>query len=162
LIPVNEITPNYSCRMDNLRAAILRPQLHILDQQCARWNNLYGILEDRLNCMNSRHQVLSPAPEGRLCGELDSIQLTDIFGRTDSAVSGRLRGTRGTYQMVRQCQAGRIYQCLSQLEIFQKMPAMHQTNAVLARMCDMRIPLTFEAADCHLISDIIAEEIYRL
>jgi dTDP-4-amino-4,6-dideoxygalactose transaminase len=31
-------TPNYSGRMDNLRAAILRPQLADLQQQCNRWN----------------------------------------------------------------------------------------------------------------------------
>jgi dTDP-4-amino-4,6-dideoxygalactose transaminase len=38
-------TPNYSGRMDNLRAAILRPQLANLDNQCLRWNRRYRILE---------------------------------------------------------------------------------------------------------------------
>ena len=38
-------TPNYSGRMDNLRAAILRPQLHALDEQCKRWNTRYRQLE---------------------------------------------------------------------------------------------------------------------
>ncbi|MFT4917167.1 MAG: dTDP-4-amino-4,6-dideoxygalactose transaminase, partial [Yoonia sp.] len=34
-------TPNISGRMDNLRAAILRPQLRDLQTQCDRWNALY-------------------------------------------------------------------------------------------------------------------------
>lgn len=41
-------TPNYSGRMDNLRAAILRPQLQNLDNNIARWNALYGVLDDGL------------------------------------------------------------------------------------------------------------------
>jgi len=38
-------TPNYSGRMDNLRAAILRAQLPLLDENCSRWNDRYAALE---------------------------------------------------------------------------------------------------------------------
>ena len=38
---IKKFTPNYSSRMDNLRAALLLPQLERLDIQCARWNELY-------------------------------------------------------------------------------------------------------------------------
>ena len=41
--------PNYSCRMDNIRAAMLRHQLKNLDIQCNRWNTRYQILENELN-----------------------------------------------------------------------------------------------------------------
>jgi len=41
-------TPNYSGRMDNLRAAILRAQLPLLDENCRRWNARYRALEKRL------------------------------------------------------------------------------------------------------------------
>ena len=41
-------TPNYSGRMDNLRAAILRVQLKELDENCRRWNVRYSILEQGL------------------------------------------------------------------------------------------------------------------
>ena len=34
-------TANYSCRMDNLRAALVRAQLPYLDDNIARWNQLY-------------------------------------------------------------------------------------------------------------------------
>ncbi|MFZ1728258.1 MAG: aminotransferase class I/II-fold pyridoxal phosphate-dependent enzyme, partial [Albidovulum sp.] len=42
---VKYITPNVSGRMDNLRAAILRPQLADLPAQCGRWNALYRAME---------------------------------------------------------------------------------------------------------------------
>ena len=38
--------------MDNLRAAILRPQLKVLDAQCERWNKRYRILEQGLNAIH--------------------------------------------------------------------------------------------------------------
>ena len=41
-------TPNISGRMDQLRAAILRPQLKELDNQIARWNERYMIIESSL------------------------------------------------------------------------------------------------------------------
>ncbi len=38
-------TPNISSRMDNLRAAILRPQLRTLQDRVARWSALYARIE---------------------------------------------------------------------------------------------------------------------
>ena len=40
--------PNCSSRMDNLRAAILRPQLQGLEEQVARWNARYRTIEEGL------------------------------------------------------------------------------------------------------------------
>ena len=37
--------PNISSRMDNLRAAILRPQLRGLDAACAAWTERYRVVE---------------------------------------------------------------------------------------------------------------------
>jgi dTDP-4-amino-4,6-dideoxygalactose transaminase len=42
-------TPNYSGRMDNLRASILRPQLKNLEKNINRWNERYQIVETELN-----------------------------------------------------------------------------------------------------------------
>ena len=41
-------TPNFSGRMDNLRAAILRPQLVALETNIERWNERYRTLEQTL------------------------------------------------------------------------------------------------------------------
>ena len=41
-------TPNCSSRMDNLRAAILRPQLRLLEENVARWNDRYRAVEKAL------------------------------------------------------------------------------------------------------------------
>ena len=65
-------TPNLSGRMDNLRAAILRPQLADLDRQCQRWSDLYRVLEDGLGrtpgCAPPK-----PSTAGTLRGQLHSV-----------------------------------------------------------------------------------------
>jgi len=51
-------TPNISGRMDNLRAAILRPQLQDLQTQCARWNARYKAVEDGRRCPKATEFLL--------------------------------------------------------------------------------------------------------
>ena len=46
-------TPNYSGRLDNLRAAILRSQIPLLKSNCERWNALYQEAESGLKKINS-------------------------------------------------------------------------------------------------------------
>ena len=41
-------------------------------------------------------------------------------------------------------------------------PALPQTDAVLAGLIDMRLPLTFTTADCELIARIIRAEVSAL
>jgi dTDP-4-amino-4,6-dideoxygalactose transaminase len=43
------VTPNFSLRMNNIQAAVLRPQLKALESTCARWNQRYALLERELN-----------------------------------------------------------------------------------------------------------------
>ncbi|MEL7116963.1 MAG: aminotransferase class I/II-fold pyridoxal phosphate-dependent enzyme, partial [Pseudomonadota bacterium] len=60
---VKYMTPNMSGRMDNLRAAILRPQLRRLGEQCQRWNARYAVLEDGLRGTPGLHLIERPADE---------------------------------------------------------------------------------------------------
>ena len=45
-------SPNYSGRMDQIRAAMLRAQLPILEKNLDRWNSLYDRLHARLSAMD--------------------------------------------------------------------------------------------------------------
>ncbi|MCA1792679.1 MAG: hypothetical protein LC660_02205 [Desulfobacteraceae bacterium] len=40
---------------------------------------------------------------------------------------------------------------------FDNLPKLPNTDRILASMCDMRIPLTFDLADCEKIAQIIAD-----
>jgi dTDP-4-amino-4,6-dideoxygalactose transaminase len=56
-------TPNVSGRMDNLRAAILRPQLRDLTAQCKRWNDLYWAVEAGLRDTPGLRLIPRPTEE---------------------------------------------------------------------------------------------------
>ena len=48
--------PNYSGRMDHLRAAILRAQLPLLDENIRRWNSLYNTLHARFSAIERGYE----------------------------------------------------------------------------------------------------------
>ena len=57
---VRLVTPNISGRMDNLRAAILRPQLRRLDSQCQAWNDRYHVVDRALGHVAGLTRVKRP------------------------------------------------------------------------------------------------------
>lgn len=150
------MVPNYSCRMDNLRAALLRPQLEILDLQCERWNQRYQILEQGLGKIKG---ITCPPrdPKEKYVGS--SIQFS-LNGQDETIIRQFLKicldqGVElkwfGNQEPVGFTSAYSSWKYLGNL------PFLANTHRVLAVMCDMRIPLTFTEADCQLILEIIQE-----
>ncbi|MCO4824937.1 MAG: aminotransferase class I/II-fold pyridoxal phosphate-dependent enzyme [Amylibacter sp.] len=150
-------TPNCSGRMDNLRAAILRPQLRALDAQCAAWNERYKRVESGLQNATGIKVIERPEKEAYvmssfqfLCPELSDAQMIDVQKRTgnrgvelkwfgaDSPVGFTSRHDSWTYAEA------------------QNLP---QTDRVLAGLFDMRLPLTFTLEDCDMLAAIIREEV---
>lgn len=146
--------PNCSSRMDNLRAAILRPQLADLAAQVDRWNQRYAAIQDGLRGtpglrlretpneethVGSSIQFMMPdmagdqvAPFITACAkvgvELKWFGAPDPHGYTSNHTSWRYAGS-------------------------QEAP---MTDRVLSRLFDMRIPLTFSVDDCKQIAGLIA------
>lgn len=150
-------TPNYSGRMDNLRAAILRAQLPGLEHNCARWNERYRRLEARL-AQCDRIQLSERPPEETYVGS--SLQFR-VESLDDAA----------TAEFIARCAARGVelkwfggaephgftsrYDSWKYIETPQHLP---KTLDILATTFDLRIPLTFDVDDMTLIGDIIAEE----
>lgn len=150
-------TPNISGRMDNLRAAILRPQLRSLPRQVERWNRRYRALEEGLRGTPGlalierveKEAFVGSSIQFRLPGwaPADISQVVDRcaargvelkwFGAPEPA------GFTSTYRHWR----------------YAAPEPMPQTDAVLAGLLDMRIPLTFSTEDCRLIARIIRDEV---
>ena len=70
-------TPNMSGRMDNLRAAMLRPQLARLDENCRRWNTLYGVLDQGLRAVPGVRLPVRPKHE-EFVGSSIQFSLPDL------------------------------------------------------------------------------------
>jgi len=161
--PIKTTTPNYSCRMDNLRAALLRFQLPILDQNCRRWNDRYRILERELNTIPGLRCPVRPAEEYYVGSSIQfSIhgQDTATIRRflTEAAARGVELKWFGATEPVGFTSSYTSWHYLA------RTPDLKATSAILATMCDMRVPLTLSLDDCRDLAQIlreVAKDIFR-
>lgn len=146
--------PNTSSRMDNLRAAILRPQLAALDQAVRRWNDRYaavaGELADRAGIVLPRRP-----PEESFVGSSIQFRIPGItpddaraFIAAAAAMGVELKWF-GATEPVGFTSTHHSWRYVAP----QDLP---RTDAVLAGLFDMRLPLTFTLEDCRQIGQIIA------
>jgi dTDP-4-amino-4,6-dideoxygalactose transaminase len=147
-------TPNFSGRMDNLRAAILRPQLAVLERNIERWNERYRIIESKLRQVNNIYLPVRPLKEHYVGSSFQFL----IPGITAAAARGFLEACRalgvelkwfGDTEPVAFTSTHKSWRYIEP----QSLPT---TDHVLAGLFDMRIPLTFSTNDCIHIGDIIA------
>ena len=69
------VTPNISGRMDNLRAAILRPQLRQLESQCRAWNARDHVVDSILaNTVGLAPLIKSDLPADTTTGPMRSVR----------------------------------------------------------------------------------------
>jgi dTDP-4-amino-4,6-dideoxygalactose transaminase len=152
--PLKTMVPSYSCRMDNLRAAILRPQLQMLDKQCARWNKRYQILEEGLNGIDG---LSCPQRDPRESYVGSSIQFS-LNERDEETMKMFLQSCmdRGVeLKWFGDKEPVGYTSAYINWKYFGELPSLADTDRILSTMCDMRIPLTFSEEDCETILDII-------
>lgn len=150
------MVPNYSSRMDNLRAGLLRPQLADLDRQCIRWNRRHDHLAEGLKKIPG---IFVPERNPKEAYVGSSIQFS-LPGKTEAQVRAFLDGCLeqgvelkwfGNREPVGFTSAYDSWKYLGDL------PDLPNTRRILAVMCDMRIPLTFSLEDCDIILEIISD-----
>jgi dTDP-4-amino-4,6-dideoxygalactose transaminase len=150
-------TPNISGRMDNLRAAILRPQLRKLDQQRDRWNERYYAVEAGLRDTPGLTVIERPAAEV-IVGS--SIQFL-LQGWSSEAVEDVLARCLARGVELKWFGGAEPVGFTSRYDSWRYVdaPRMPKSDAVLAGIVDMRVPLTFSLEDCQLIARIIKAEV---
>lgn len=154
---VKYVTPNVSGRMDNLRAAILRPQLRALQDQCDRWNDRYRRVEDGLRGTPGLSVIERPAKE-RYVGS--SIQFL-LLDWSDKAVNEVLRRCAARGVELKWFGGAEPVGFTSRYDSWRYAPSqpMPRTDRVLKGIVDMRLPLTFSLQDCDLLARIIRAEV---
>jgi len=149
-------TPNCSARLDNLRAAILRAQLPLLDDNIRRWNALYGVIEDGLRAAPAI-RIVARAQHEAYVGSSIQFHLDGI-------------GAAGIAAFVEACQARGVdlkwfgpeepvafTSRYDSWRYIDDIPELPKTLKALSTTCDMRVPLTFEENDCREIAAIIGK-----
>jgi len=154
-------TPNYSGRMDNLRAAILRAQLPGLERNCERWNERYRALETRLR--ENARITLPDRPEA------ESYVGSSLQFRVEDFNSDQIQ------QFIKACAARGVelkwfggadpHGFTSRYDSWRyidDLPTLPHTLEILATTFDLRIPLTFDVEDMAIIGTIIDDEVDQL
>ncbi|MEZ8006446.1 MAG: aminotransferase class I/II-fold pyridoxal phosphate-dependent enzyme [Amylibacter sp.] len=150
-------TPNCSGRMDNLRAAILRPQLAKLPSQARRWNKRYYALEAGLSRINNLRLIARPKKEYFVASSFQFCLPNFNEDQVRSVVAGcDARGVQ-----LKWFGANTPVGFTSRHDSWRYVDAQNlpNTDAILAVLLDMRIPLTLSMRDCEVISLIIKEEV---
>lgn len=150
-------TPNISGRMDNLRAAILRPQLPLLADRVRRWGDLYRRLEGGL--ADTPGLRLIPRPEHEVyVGSSFQFLLPDWPAGRIKALVARC-AARGVELKWFGAPDPVAFTSRYDHWRYAAPTPLPQTDRLLAGLIDMRVPLTFTPEDCALIARIIRAEV---
>ena len=148
-------TPNYSGRMDNLRASILRPQLKNLEKNINRWNERYQTVELELKEINGievpvrfeEEKYVGSSIQFRIPGISKSD--AELFVKKNKELGVELKwfGNDDPSGFTSNHKSWK-YVSRQQLNVSDK---------ILSGLFDLRLPLTFSIDDCNHISKIIIE-----
>lgn len=149
--------PNISGRMDNLRAAILRPQLHALSENCARWTKLYRTVEQGLAQTPGLSLIPRSDREGFVGSSFQFLLKDWSAAMVEQAVDRCAR--RGVELKWFGAAQPKGFTSRYSHWGYADPPRMKQTDRILAGLVDMRLPLTFTVEDCAQIARIIRAEV---
>ena len=148
--------PNLSMRMNGLAAAVVRPQLAELDARVVRWRAIHARVAARL----SRAQnIRLPATPAAAYLAPTSIQFS-LVGMEPDEIAGVIDRAAARGVPVKWFGAAAPVGFTSRPDHWQYIPDAEtppRAAAVLARLCDVRLPLELTDADCDAIGEIVAE-----
>ncbi|MEJ5991828.1 aminotransferase class I/II-fold pyridoxal phosphate-dependent enzyme [Ramlibacter sp. PS3R-8] len=146
-------TPNFSMRMSNLAAALLRPQIATLADRALRWNHIYATLVRELG--HAAHLRFPRRPEKeefvassiQFTLDLSPAQIERFLSECD---------LRGLY--IKWFGAPNPVAFTSNYEHWHYLdakPDSPRSMGVLRQLLDLRTPLSLTDADCALIGKIV-------
>ncbi len=147
------ITPNFSMRMSNLAAALLRPQIELLPERSARWNRIYARLEVELA---KAPNVSLPRRHPKEAFVPSSIQFS--LALEPAGIERFLQECqlRGLYVKWFGCPEPTAFTSnYSHWHYFKAELASDQSMSVLRHLMDLRLPINLTEAECDLIGRIV-------
>jgi dTDP-4-amino-4,6-dideoxygalactose transaminase len=147
------VTPNFSMRMSNLAAALLRPQIGLLPERAARWRRIYDRLEVEL----------AKAPGVSVPGRHPKEDFVPSSIQFSLALE-----PDGIVRFLQECQSRGLYvkwfggpeptaftSNYSHWHYFQAELASDQSMSVLRRLMDLRLPINLTQDECDLVGRIV-------
>jgi dTDP-4-amino-4,6-dideoxygalactose transaminase len=153
-------TPNMSGRMDNLRAAVLLPQLQTLDDSIRRWNERHDLIAVRLAAHPDIRMPHRHAAEHYVGSSIQFLlpwidpQHAVSFVAANKAMGVELKWF-GDNEPVAFTSNHHSWRYVDP-------HVLPKTDDILGGLFDMRVPLTFSLEDCAHIADIITHNVAEI
>ena len=148
-------TPNYSGRMDNLRAAILRPQLRLLEKNIKRWNKRYQLVEKILKEVKGI-ELPKRSIEESYVGSSIQFRIPGI-SQSDAANFLKVNKERGVEIKWFGSDEPNGFTSNHKSWKYIEQQSLEKSDKILSSLFDLRLPLTFSLEDCEILSNIIIE-----
>ena len=146
-------TPNLSMRMSALAAAVARPQLDLLDERAAMWNDRYRRLAELL-AADPRIHVPERHPDEQFVASSIQFSVEGVHG-DDMNAWLTVAGAHGVH--VKWFGRPEPVGFTSRYDHWRyaSEQTLQSTTSVLAGLCDMRIPLQMTIEDCEVVAHIM-------
>ncbi|WP_300013231.1 aminotransferase class I/II-fold pyridoxal phosphate-dependent enzyme [uncultured Roseobacter sp.] len=148
--------PLYNLRLNNLSAALIRPQLDALAQRVRDGRRNHDYVADRLN----RSPFIDvPAPlEGEERAP-DSIQF-NMVGLEDATIAAFARRAEAAGVKVQVFgQSADNARAFWNWQFIEDLPELPRTRAMLMRACDVRLPVRLSRAELDAVADVLLNAI---
>lgn len=147
--------PLYNLRMQNLSAAVIRPQLPLVADRVEKGRANHDHVAARLNA--SAHLAV-PDPLGPEVRAPDSIQFNLVGDWSDHQALGfqAAAKARGVSVQVFGLSEGNA-RAFWNWQFLGEQPDLPQTRAMLMRACDVRLPTRLTVAELDFIADALAD-----
>ena len=151
-----KLIPNFSLRMSNLVAALIRPQLADLERQCRRWNRRYELIEAELTGIDHIRVPKRQTKEGYVGSSLQftltgiDLPAAEAFIETCAERGVEIKWF-GAKEPVGFTSSWESWQYIKNRQ------SLPRTRKTLDFMCDFRIPLTFTMEDCKTVAAVIKQ-----
>lgn len=145
--------PNWSMRMSALAAAVVRPQIPLLSERAAMWNERYARLADGLSGATTLRLPHRPEAEQYVASsiqftvhDLSTAELEKAIDRcADHGVFIKWFGNQQAVGFTSRYDHWR----------YAEEQSLGSTNQILNGLCDMRIPLSMTLDQCDLVAKIL-------
>lgn len=146
--------PNWSLRMSALAAALVRSQLELLEDRAERWRDLYALTAAGLDGHENIRLPVRPSGER---AAPSSLQFS-IVGLSSAEIEAVVDRCRAHGVFIKWFGNASPVGFTSQFDHWRYVEeqALPQTKAVLAGLCDLRLPLGLTNEDCAAIALVIA------
>lgn len=150
--------PNMSARMDNLRAAVLRPQIGELEGAIAGWNARHDLVAGLLAPLAPRVALPKAPPQAARVGSSIQFRIPALAPQAAERLVTAL-GARGIEVKWFGHEMPQGFTSVHRHWRYVEPQDLPQTDAIMRSLFDLRLPLSFTLDDCQLLGEILVEEL---